>query len=58
MNVSYINEKKFLFQNKIYGLKDKIDEFKDDFNEKKSEFIQRYFTFLWNRPEIQQIDKY
>ena len=58
MNVSFINEKKFLFQNKMHGLKDRIDEFKDDFKEKKSEIIQRYFTFFMWDSEMQQIDKY
>lgn len=56
MNVSFINEKKFQFQNKMHGLKDKIDEFKDEFKER---LIQRYFNFTWDRTRVQQsIEKY
>lgn len=55
MNVSFINEKKFLFQNKMHGLKDKIGEFKDEFKEKKSELIQRYIRFMWKK-KIEKID--
>ena len=50
MNVSFINEKKFQFQNKMHGLKDKIDEFKDEFKEK---LIQRYFNLTSDRTRAQ-----
>jgi len=42
MNVSFINEKKFLFQNKMHQMQDGLKEKMDEFKEKKSELIQRW----------------
>lgn len=42
MNVSFLNEKKFLLQNKMHSLKDKMDELKDELKEKKTGLIQRW----------------
>lgn len=41
LNVSFINEKKFLFQNKVDEIKDKVDEFKDKVKERKEEFVNK-----------------
>ena len=41
MNVSFLNEKKFMLQNKMHSFKDKMDEIKDEIKEKKSSLIQR-----------------
>ena len=56
MNVSFINEKKFLFQNKMHQMQDGFKEKIDEFKEKKSEIIQRYFTFVRDRMHLQQIE--
>jgi choline-phosphate cytidylyltransferase len=41
LNVSFINEKKFQFQNKVDEIKDKVDEFKDKVKERKEEFVNK-----------------